>query len=378
MDSCLLSYNGERRDPVSGCFHPGNGYRAYHPQLMRFSHPDDFSPFGAGGINAYVYCIGDPINRADPSGHSSWQAWLGVGTGVLGLLAAIFTGGISLAAEGGLLAALNSASVMSIMTGATGVVADAGGIASVLTAGKDPKASGVLGWVALACGILSGISAISPSVLNGRGVLDSFPRSTTVVLAGGENLLPVSSSAEYEIIAGQRVRCVNAIFDDSYKGGKRLNVIGHGFLVDSTDYAMLTDDRLNFYPGHVFAEYLRDHLQVNFADYQYARMVMCHSAAGGENSFAAGFARVSHLPVKGYTGRVVAREAVSPYLRLLESENYSTGMKMSVADMNRRIRLQSADGFELLSVIKNMPTHPYLPVYFDAAGIQLAGDFKRL
>jgi len=74
VDSCLLSYNGERRNPISGCFHPGNGYRAYHPPLMRFSHPDGFSPFGAGGINTYVYCIGDPINRADPSGHSScWR-----------------------------------------------------------------------------------------------------------------------------------------------------------------------------------------------------------------------------------------------------------------------------------------------------------------
>jgi len=36
---------------------------------MRFHSPDSFSPFAAGGINAYMYCGGDPVNRIDPSGH---------------------------------------------------------------------------------------------------------------------------------------------------------------------------------------------------------------------------------------------------------------------------------------------------------------------
>ena len=62
-------FNGERLDPVSNTYHLGNGYRAYNPLLMRFNCPDSFSPFGAGGVNAYAYCGGDPINNADPSGH---------------------------------------------------------------------------------------------------------------------------------------------------------------------------------------------------------------------------------------------------------------------------------------------------------------------
>lgn len=47
----------------------GNGYRAYNPALMRFNSPDNQSPFGEGGLNAYAYCAGDPVNSVDPSGH---------------------------------------------------------------------------------------------------------------------------------------------------------------------------------------------------------------------------------------------------------------------------------------------------------------------
>jgi hypothetical protein len=47
----------------------GNGYRAYNPTLMRFHSPDSWSPFGGGGLNAYTYCVGDPVNFSDPTGH---------------------------------------------------------------------------------------------------------------------------------------------------------------------------------------------------------------------------------------------------------------------------------------------------------------------
>jgi RHS repeat-associated protein len=66
----LLGFNGERPDPVTGCYLLGNGYRAFNPVLMRFNSPDSFSPFEKGGINAYAYCGGNPINRTDPTGHS--------------------------------------------------------------------------------------------------------------------------------------------------------------------------------------------------------------------------------------------------------------------------------------------------------------------
>lgn len=64
----LLRFNGERADDVTGHYLLGNGYRAFNPVLMRFNSPDRLSPFGDGGLNAYGYCAGDPVNRLDPEG----------------------------------------------------------------------------------------------------------------------------------------------------------------------------------------------------------------------------------------------------------------------------------------------------------------------
>lgn len=64
----LLHFNGERPDSVTGHYLLGNGYRAFNPVLMRFNSPDSMSPFGKGGLNAYAYCLGDPVNLYDPDG----------------------------------------------------------------------------------------------------------------------------------------------------------------------------------------------------------------------------------------------------------------------------------------------------------------------
>lgn len=63
-----LGFNGERKDGVLQGYALGNGHRVYGPALMRFFSPDELSPFGAGGVNAYAYCSGDPVNLHDPSG----------------------------------------------------------------------------------------------------------------------------------------------------------------------------------------------------------------------------------------------------------------------------------------------------------------------
>ncbi|MFJ4455071.1 RHS repeat-associated core domain-containing protein [Pseudomonas sp. NPDC089392] len=65
----MLGFNGERYDPLSRTYALGQGYRSYSPALMRFQGPDDLSPFGQGGINAYAFCADDPVNYRDPTGH---------------------------------------------------------------------------------------------------------------------------------------------------------------------------------------------------------------------------------------------------------------------------------------------------------------------
>lgn len=150
----LAGFNGQRADPVSGTSHPGNGYRSYHPVLQRFTAPDSLSPYGAGGVNSYAYCVNDPVNKADPSGHLSTQAWLGIGMGIAGLGLAIFSAGASIAAAGGVMAAVESASSLSLVTGAAGIVSDVTAIASGALEGGKPQASAALGWVSLAAGII--------------------------------------------------------------------------------------------------------------------------------------------------------------------------------------------------------------------------------
>lgn len=74
--SSLLGFNGERRDSATGYYLLGNGYRAFNPVLMRFNSPDSWSPFGDGGLNPYTYCLGDPLNKSDETGHVAKLALL--------------------------------------------------------------------------------------------------------------------------------------------------------------------------------------------------------------------------------------------------------------------------------------------------------------
>lgn len=148
-DVTQLGFDGERIDPVTNTYNLGDGYRAYHPALMRFAAPDPLSPFGGAGVNPYAYCIDDPINREDPSGHLSLTAWLGIGLGVFGLAVAVatapITGGMSLTA-GLFLAADLTSSVTGILSGALEEAS--------------PTASNILGWVSLGTGLPGGIEGL--------------------------------------------------------------------------------------------------------------------------------------------------------------------------------------------------------------------------
>ncbi|PHM74164.1 RHS repeat domain-containing protein [Xenorhabdus kozodoii] len=170
----LPAYQGERLDAVGGVYHLGNGYRTYNPVLMRFTAPDSQSPFGAGGLNPYAYCLGDPINRSDPTGHFSLGGLLGIIGGaiglVIGLALAIPTGGASLAGDAAILA---------------GLVADITGIISGALEDSNPRVSAILGWVSMGMGALTlGAGALGGLARGGRqlsrpAVLEGFSEGFT-------------------------------------------------------------------------------------------------------------------------------------------------------------------------------------------------------
>ncbi|QXH46374.1 RHS repeat-associated core domain-containing protein [Pseudomonas xanthosomatis] len=83
-----LGFCGQHRDPLTGYYGLGNGHRYYSPTLMRFVSADALSPFGLGGVNAYAYCGGDPINRIDP-GAQWWRRVLGASSSSVTLTGAV-------------------------------------------------------------------------------------------------------------------------------------------------------------------------------------------------------------------------------------------------------------------------------------------------
>lgn len=79
-----LGFNGEYLE--RGGDYVLGSYRTYSPLSRRFHQPDSLSPFGVGGINAYAYCRGDPVNHIDPDGHIP-LALIAVGFTVFSLVA---------------------------------------------------------------------------------------------------------------------------------------------------------------------------------------------------------------------------------------------------------------------------------------------------
>lgn len=170
LEEVVVGYNGMRRDPVTGQYHAGNGYRSYDPTLYRYAQPDWLAPVGEGGHNPYQHCP-DPINLHDPSGAimlSRWEQnlvlqnldqelqdtqamevggkWRGLALSlvltVVGVVATIFSGGTASMLVFGALTALSATSFYLE-------------VASVLIAESNPELSRALGMASMAVGVVS-------------------------------------------------------------------------------------------------------------------------------------------------------------------------------------------------------------------------------
>jgi len=165
-------FNGEWLDVASGFYLLGSGHhRPYSPRLGLFLAPDAASPFGAGGLNTLAYCAGDPVNRADPSGHF-WK-WIVAGVGLaLGVAATVATFGAASAAVGAMaaggLAALTksgAAALAATTLGMLSVGVEVGAMAA--GASGDQNSARVLGWIGLGLGIAGAVPAIAKTAMKG-------------------------------------------------------------------------------------------------------------------------------------------------------------------------------------------------------------------
>ncbi|WP_434628629.1 RHS repeat-associated core domain-containing protein [Chromobacterium sp. CV08] len=349
MNHGVLGFNGERLDPVSGATHLGNGYRAYRPALMRFPCPDSLSPFGAGGINSYAYCAGDPVNRTDPSGHLSWMAWTSIGLGAAGLALAAVSKGTSIIVSGGLISALQSASAVSIAIGTLAAVSDVAAIACGATEESHPQASAILGWLSLA----TGAASIGTGLGRAAATRGSVGMAETVsgisakrwredgYVALGQDIRNLKTIGSHGIPMEDDTIHFAYLFDDVYKDAARLNIIAHG----RNDVSRLSIPLLDHATGQpeaygpeAFALQIKQRTGIAYEDYRYARLIICRSADSiGGSIFAQHFADFTGLTVKAYSGQVkIARDVLGTIAASAGTSNFFSAAAVDAGAVDAR------------------------------------------
>ncbi|WP_201188770.1 RHS repeat domain-containing protein [Pseudomonas fluorescens] len=185
-----LGFNGEMAE-ANGWYLLGRGYRTYNPRLHRFHNVDLESPFHAGGVNPYQYCLGDPVNFKDPSGRSVfWDV-----TGILFSTLSIASG-----------------NPMLIALGVGGVFAGQTALASSMlgdeeTANKARTVAMVLGFAEMGASGLSrgGQEAAATAIEGASRNLLKRTKDATYPLGASKHLLKRSKNATYPLAASKHL-----------------------------------------------------------------------------------------------------------------------------------------------------------------------------
>lgn len=170
-----IAFAGEVRDRDTGWYLLGS-YRAYNPRLMRFHSPDASCPFGKGGLNAYAYALGDPVNHVDPTGMGVFDV-LSLVAALVGAVVTIglmfWTAGTIMPAATAVLGAVRAGSLAGVVAkdvattastfaGVVGVGLDVG--SAVETARGNDAMAANLAVGGLLTGSLAGVIGAGPRV----------------------------------------------------------------------------------------------------------------------------------------------------------------------------------------------------------------------
>ncbi|NOI26757.1 RHS repeat-associated core domain-containing protein [Vibrio mediterranei] len=335
-------FNGERKDPVTGCYHLGIGYRMYNPRLMRFHAADSMSPFGKGGINSYAYCLGDPVNKRDPSGHFAIISLI-----IGAIVGAVVGAGISAAAEG----IRAAASGDSFDWKQIGIGAALGFISGGFGAAAVGAKTSVQVGLAVADTVVSGAADFGMNVASGASLKNAGINAgigTVVGLAGfgaglgagklAKSIFPVqrmakSATSKGVITLGGYTRDViniaekSATFVDSYKYRPRLNVVAHGNYLRPINGTVREASTLSMGSKVMSAKDTYKFLLQNYElrKYKNIRVLSCYSANGGENSFGQKLSNLTGARVKAYEGPVSFNMNIRPEMehKVMKSSKYN-------------------------------------------------------
>ncbi|WP_158541411.1 MULTISPECIES: RHS repeat-associated core domain-containing protein [unclassified Pseudomonas] len=298
-DHVAFGYAGEQREPVSGWYVPG-GNRPYDPVLMCFLAPDSHSPFGPGGINAYAWCAGDPVNRVDPDGHN-WVSYALAGVGLaLGALALIPGLQAALPAAGALigsgLGALTTGQITALVAATLDIVSLATGVASTAleATGQNGAASGVLGSISLVTGLAGAGAGFKLSSLRRAG-----SRQRALDVTQGWKPPKPGRLGNGEVLAQHTSRAVDVGFIDTYHATNRAALLTHG---DPLRALLMGADGKVSRAADVARDVIAPRLQTlnETADQTFVLL----SCWGGSNGSALEIAKVLNRPVQGFVNKV--------------------------------------------------------------------------